>query len=109
MNNFVQPGRTLDYVHTAVVASGLAVLIGTVLVVPGANAGVGVPFPGTIEGVFNLPAATGTAWTMNTPVYWDDTNKRVTITAAGNTKIGMVAAPKLAAAASGSVKLIPTV
>lgn len=109
MNIFVQPGKTLDYVHTAVVASGLAVLIGTVLVIPGCNAGVGVPFPGTIEGVFNLPCATGTALTMNTPLYWDDTNKRVTSTATGNTKIGMVAAPKVAAAATCSVKLIPAV
>ncbi len=109
MNNYVQPGKTLDYTHTAVVASGVAVLIGTVLVIPGANAGIGVPFPGTIDGVFNIVCATGTAWTMNTPVYWDDTNKRVTTTATGNTKIGMVAAPKVAAAAVGAVKLIPAV
>ena len=109
MNNYVQPGKTLDYTHTAVVASGVAVLIGTVLVIPGTNAGIGVPFPGTIDGVFNIVCATGTAWTMNTPVYWDDTNKRVTTTATGNTKIGMVAAPKVAAAAVGAVKLIPAV
>ena len=109
MNTYVQPGKTLDYTHTAVVASGVAVLIGTILVIPGTNAGIGVPFPGTIDGVFNIVCATGTAWTMNTPVYWDDTNKRVTITATGNTKIGMVAAPKVAAAAVGAVKLIPAV
>ncbi len=109
MNNYVQPGKTLDYTHTAVVASGVAVLIGTVLVIPGANAGVGVPFPGTIDGVYNIVCATGTAWTMNTPVYWDDTNKRVTTTPTNNTKIGMVAAPKVAGAAVGTVKLIPAV
>jgi len=109
MNNYVQPGKTLDYTHTAVVASGGAVLIGTVLVIPGANAGIGVPFPGTIEGVFNLPSDTGTASKMNVPAYWDDTNKRITATATGNTKVGMFAAPKAAAATSAAIKLIPAV
>lgn len=111
MNIFVQEGRALDYIAPAGgVVSGMALLLGTVLVIPGTSAAEGQPFAGSIEGVFTLPCATGTAWaTPNLPLYWDDANKRVTTTANGNTKIGMTAAPKLAADAAGNVKLIPSV
>ncbi|WCP71558.1 DUF2190 family protein [Sphingomonas hankookensis] len=111
MNNFIQPGKTLDFVAPAGgVVSGQAQLRGTVLHVPGASAKEGETYAGTIEGVFELPCATGTAWeTTVTVLYWDAANKRVTPTANGNTKIGFAAAPKLAAAASGNVCLLPLV
>lgn len=111
MNIFVQEGHALDFVAPAGgVVSGVALLIGTVLVIPGKSAAEGQPFAGWIEGVYTLPCATGTAWaTPCLPIYWDDANKRVTTTANGNTKIGMTGAAKVAADAAGNVKLIPTV
>jgi predicted RecA/RadA family phage recombinase len=111
LKNFVQEGHTLDYVAPAGgVVAGVALLIGTVLVVPAITAPEGAPFSGWIEGVYTLPCATGTAWaTPNIPLFWNDVDKRVTTTENGNTKIGMTAAPKAAAAASGNVKLLPNV
>ncbi|MGN5374596.1 DUF2190 family protein [Sphingomonas hankookensis] len=111
MNNFIQPGKTLDFIAPAGgVVSGVAQLRGTVLHIPGASAKEGETYAGTIEGVFELPCATGTAWdTTATVLYWDAGAKRVTTTVGANTKIGFAAAPKLAAAASGNVRLLPLV
>lgn len=110
MKNFVQEGRALDFVAPAGgVVSGVALLVGTVLVIPAVTAAEGQPFSGWIEGVYTLPCATGTAWTMCTALYWDNTNKRLTVTSTSNTKVGMVAAPKVAGLASGNVKLLPAV
>jgi len=109
MKNFVQEGRALDFVATAVVASGLAVLINTILVIPATNAGIGQVFSGWIHGVYEIPCATGTAWKTCDTLYWDNTNKRVTTTATNNTKIGMAGADKVAGDATGWVKLLPAV
>ncbi len=110
MKIFVQEGHALDYVAPAGgVVAGVALLIGTVLVIPATTAAEGQVFAGWVEGVYILPCATGTAWAMNVALYWDDANDRVTTTAGTNVKIGMTAAPKVAGDATGNVKLIPTV
>lgn len=111
MNNFKQPGNTLDFVAPAGgVISGQPELRGTILHIPGTSAKEGEAYAGTIAGVFDLPCATGTAWeTTTTVLYWDATNKRVTTTVGSNTKIGFAGANKPAAAARGSVRLLPTI
>lgn len=110
MRNYKQPGCALDYVAPAGgVVSGVALLIGAILVIPAVTAAAGLAFSGFIEGVYDLPCATGTAWAMHDVLYWDTANARVTTTANGNTKIGFAAAPKVAGAAVGSVKLLPQV
>lgn len=110
MKNFVQEGHALDYVAPAGgVVAGVALLIGTVLVIPATTAAEGAMFSGWIEGVYNLPCATGTAWNPNAALYWDNANKRVTTTATDNTKIGMTAEAKVANSSRGNVKLIPAV
>lgn len=110
MKNFVQEGLSLDYIAPAGgVVAGRALLLGTILVVPATTAAEGEAFAGWIEGVYELPCATGSAWTMHDVLYWDTANKRVTQTANGNTKIGFAAAPKLAAAAAGNVRILPQI
>lgn len=109
MKNFIQEGHALDYTATAVVAAGVPVLINTVLVMPATNANVGQTYSGWIDGVYEIPCATGTAWKVNDTLYWDNANKRVTTTTTGNTKIGMAAADKVAGSATGWVKLLPAV
>jgi predicted RecA/RadA family phage recombinase len=61
-----------------------------------------------MDGVVYLTRETGasSAWTEGAPVYWDNTNKRVTKTASGNTKIGVGVLPlPVDADASGWVRL----
>lgn len=110
MKNFVQEGHTLDYIAPAGgVVSGLALLIASILVIPATTKPEGETFSGWIEGVYTLPCATGTAWEMNDPLYWDDANDRLTTDDNGTVKVGMAAAPKLAGDAFGNIKLLPTV
>lgn len=111
MKNFVQEGRSLNFVAPAGgVTAGVAELRGTILHVPATTAVEGQAYAGWIEGVYDLPCATGTAWEATAvPLYWDAANKRVTTTANGNTKIGVPAEAKLAATPSGPVRLIPTI
>ncbi|GAA4220257.1 hypothetical protein GCM10022253_23990 [Sphingomonas endophytica] len=109
MKIFVQEGRTLDFVADGAVKAGVPVLVGVILVIPATNAAAGQTYSGWIEGVFVLPCQ-GQAWATNCiALYWDAANARVTTSANGNTKIGMTAAPKVAADIVGNVKLLPSV
>lgn len=110
MNNFVHKGVTLDLVAPAGgVVSGKTVKINSIIAVPGTSRAEGRLFAGTVEGVFDLDAKTAQAWDAGVTLYWDDTAKVYTTTATGNTKAGYAVAAKEAAAATGRVKLIPTV
>lgn len=109
MKNFVQEGHALDFVADAAVKAGVPVLVGAILVIPATNAAIGQTYSGWIEGVYTLPCQ-NQAWATNCiALYWDAANARVTTTAAGNTKIGMTAAPKVAGDVVGNVKLLPAV
>ncbi|WP_242095425.1 DUF2190 family protein [Sphingomonas sp. CROZ-RG-20F-R02-07] len=110
MKNFVKEGRALDFVAPAGgVLSGIALLIGGILVVPATSALEGQSYSGWIVGVYTLPCAPGTAWNTCDTLYWDTANARVTTVAVGNTKIGMAAEPKAAGDTAGNVKLLPQV
>jgi len=112
MNNYIQPGNILDFTApSGGVVSGVPLLIGALVVVPGISADQGEVFSGAVEGVFDLPAATHAstqAWTEGQLLYWDNTAKKFTITATDNTKKGVAAAAKASTAAVGRVKLIQT-
>jgi len=110
MNNFKHKGVTLDLIAPGGgVVSGKTVKINSIIAIPGATKAEGQPFPGTVEGVFDVDAKTGQAWDQGVTIYWDDAAKVYTTTAADGSKAGYAVAPKDAAAASGWVKLIPTV
>lgn len=110
MRNFKQPGAALDCVAPAGgVVSGVALLIASILIVPAVTAAAGQPYTGYIEGVYELPCATGTAWAQFDVLYWDAAAKRLTTTVGSNTKVGFAAAPKEAGLATGLIKLLPQV
>jgi predicted RecA/RadA family phage recombinase len=98
MKNFKQHGDTLDLTApSGGVISGTGYLIGALFGVAVVSADAGVTFPLRVVGVYTLPKATGEAWTEGALVYWDNTNKRLTTTSSGNTKVGTA----VSAAASG--------
>lgn len=110
MNNYVQPGATLDLVAPAGgVVSGKTVKINSIIAVPGSTKAEGQSFAGTTEGVFDVDAKTGQAWDAGVTIYWDDAAKVYTTTANANTKAGYAVLEKDAAAAVGRVKLIPSI
>ena len=110
MNNFKHKGVTLDLIAPAGgVESGKTVKIGGIIAVPGSTKAEGQPFAGTVEGVFDVDAKTAQGWDAGAVIYWDDAAKVYTTTANANTKAGYAVAAKEAAAATGRVKLIPSI
>lgn len=120
MKNYVQPGDVISYTlgsGETTLASGKAVKIGLLVGVIASLArnGQTVFFDKAsaendvaqvqLEGVFTLPKTTGEAWTQGAKVYWDNTAKSVTTTAAGNTAMGYAWAAYSSGAASGDVLL----
>lgn len=110
MRNHIQPGNALDFVAPAGgVVSGKTAKKGALIHVPSTTAAEGVSYSGDLVGVFELDAQTSQAWTQGDVLYWNDTTKVWTKTATDNTKGGVAAYDKLAAAATGSVRLHPTI
>lgn len=108
MQNYNSPGRILDaqVAPAGGVTSGTPVMIGGMLMVPQADASVGVAFAGAIDGVFTLAKETGTAWTSNQVLYWDDDNSRCTHQRIGRA-IGTAEGATASGGATGLVRLEP--
>lgn len=105
MKNFVQNGDNLTLTAPVALASGAAALIGSIFGVASADAANGAPVVLVTRGVFTLPKATGEAWTEGVKLYWDNTNRRLTTTSAGNTLVAVATAAAASAATSGNAKL----
>lgn len=107
-NNFLQPGRELEYIApSGGVTNGVAVLIQGVVVVPMSTVAVGVAFQGANEGVFTIAKTTGAAWTTGQTLYWDTgTNSFTTAQSATARRAGIAAAPAASGDTSGVVKLL---
>lgn len=109
MKNFVMHG---DVVTVAApsggVASGDGVLIGALFGVATYTAAQGVEVEIRTTGVFDMAAATHAtdqALVVGDIVYWDNSAKRATKTASGNTRIGVAVAAKASTAAIARVML----
>ena len=88
--NYVQPGETVTMVAPYAVASGGGILVGAVFGIALADAAPGAPVEVRRVGVFDTAKAPGQAWVADTTkLYWDNTARNVTSTAAGNALIGV--------------------
>lgn len=90
MKNCIQDGNRLTYSNTGTaITSGSGVLVGTKLGVAvvdiAATTGKGAL---CMKGVVNLPKLSTDVVAQGAALYWDDTNKRLTVTASGNTYAG---------------------
>ncbi len=89
--NYVQPGKTITAPAPYDRLSGQAALIGNLVCVATADVLSGEETEWDTEGVFDLTKVGSQAWaTIGAVVYWDNTNKRFTTTASGNTLGGAV-------------------
>lgn len=104
--NFIQPGHNLDLIApSGGVTSGKGVLIGTLFVVAATTATVGAAFVGHACGVFDLDKVSAQAWAVGDAIYWDDTAKKATTVATGNTPIGHATAVAANPSSTGYVLL----
>ena len=109
MKNFVMAGHTVTIPAAPyAVASGGGCLVGTLFGVAPVGAGNGEEMELNIGGVYDMTAethATDQALAVGDAVYWDNTNKRMTKTSSGNTKVGVAVAAKVSTAAVVRVRL----
>lgn len=108
MKNKLSSGKLVNVTLAADIASGAGLLIGALfgVAVTAGKAGDVVPFD--TDGEFELPAegaASGQGWTVGQALYWDATNKRVTVTSASNTLVGHATAAKVTTATVGIVRI----
>lgn len=68
--------------------SGNAYLIGALFGIAGSTVAEGAPVVLDTTGVFRIAKATGGALTVGQAAFWDNTAKKITGTAAGNTLVG---------------------
>jgi len=109
MKNTLATSDTRDFIAPYDVTSGAAFKVGSYIAVAATTALAGAALAGDIRGAFTLAKATGAAWTKGDTLYWDDTAKKFTKTASGNTKAGIAFADAASGDAVGGVDLIPTI
>jgi predicted RecA/RadA family phage recombinase len=105
MKNFVQKGRTLTLLAAAAVLAGQAMLVGKIFGVAVTDVAAGQSGEFETEGVFELQALGTDVAAQGAILYWDDVNKRLTTTAAGNTRVGVAAVAKANGAATAAIKI----
>lgn len=109
MKNFVQPGDTITVTAPYALAPGDGCLVGVLF-----GISCGAYLNGAVdaelqveEGVYDITAlstdtASGSTFVL---AYWDNTNKRITTTSSGNTKVGVIVGAKLNGETTARVRL----
>ena len=109
MRNHIQPGNSLDFVADATGAvSGKTKMTGGIIHIPSTTAAEGQAYAGDLVGCFQVDAATGQSWAFGVKLFWDDAAKVWTTVATGNTAGARAIAAKQSAAATGDIRLYPT-
>ena len=92
--NYVQEGDVIDYANASgsTITSGTTVLIGARLGVALADIANGATGSVQVEGVFTVTKLGTDTVAAGALLYWDNTNKRLTTTASGNTLAGFAVA-----------------
>jgi predicted RecA/RadA family phage recombinase len=89
MKTFIQPGHVLTLAAPSDVASGDGLLVGALFGIATHDALAGAEVETQLTGVVEIAKAASQAWTAGAKVYWDNTAKRATTVASGNTLIGV--------------------
>ena len=89
MKTYIQPGHAITLLAPYAVASGDGLLVGAIFGVASHDAASGAEVETQLTGVLDLAKVASQAWTAGAKVYWDNTAKRVTNVASGNTLVGV--------------------
>lgn len=101
--NHIQTGDTLTIPAPAAVASGGMVIAGAIIGIAQGDAASGATVDVATSGVWELPKVGADIATLGVAIYWNSTSKLATVTASGNTKIGV--AVEAAGAGTATIKV----
>lgn len=106
MKNFRGRGcsRTFPAAPYAV-AAGAAFLVGSFFAIAKSAAANGAQVVGETDGDYDVAKKANDVFAFGDKIYWDDANKYLTSTAAGNKWVGVAAAAALAADATVAIAL----
>lgn len=96
-------GEMINHTPTADVAAGTVVLQGSLFGIALAAIPANRLGALAIRGVFRLPKLTTDDVSAGAVLYWDNTNRRVTLSATGNTRIGLAVAASPSGQATADV------
>lgn len=104
---FIQPGDVVTLTApSGGVTSGVAIKIGSLVVVPRTTAAQTLPFDADVTGVHLLAKATGSAWTEGATLYFDTANNNfVTAQSATACRAGHAVVAAASGDATGVVRL----
>jgi len=106
MRNYVQPGDNVTVTAPYALTPGAGCLVGTLFGVScGTYANAATDAELATTGVFDLTTLGTDTPAMGAAAYWDNTNKRLTTTSSGNTKIGVFLLAKADGVTVGRVRL----
>lgn len=88
MKNAISTGSVIPYTASSAVSSGQVVLIGTKVGVAIADIASGATGSVQMTGEFLVTKLSTDVVAQGVALYWDNTNKRLTTTASGNTYAG---------------------
>lgn len=103
--NYVQAGETLTLLAPADVLSGAGVQVGNLFGIAQYDALSGAEVEVAMCGVFDIAKVSAQAWAAGDPIYWDNTAKLATTTAAANMPIGHAVLIAANPSATGRVRL----
>jgi predicted RecA/RadA family phage recombinase len=105
MKTFVQTGNTIEVTAPYALLSGQGALVGNIFGIASTDAANGATVNLAVNGVFDITTLTTDVAAQGALVYWDNTNKRMTITSAGNTKVGVFTVAKISGPGVGRIRL----
>lgn len=106
MKNYIDTGNTITVRASANVAAGVPQILGGLVAMPTGSAKSGEDYTAVLSGVFELDKATGAAWTLGAPLYWDATNKNCVTSAGSEPAKPLVGHAYQAAASTDTVGLV---
>lgn len=105
MKNFVQPGCTLTLAAPYALTPGDGALVGLIFGISCATYANAAEGEFQTTGVFDITALGTDTATVGAAAYWDNTNRRITTTASGNTKVGVFTKAKANGETTARVRL----
>ena len=105
MKNLIQSGDTVPLPAPYAVNGGDGLQVGALFGVATSAAAAGASVETNLIGVYDLNALSADVGAAGTKAYWDNANRRVTVTAAGNALIGALLSPKAANETTARVRL----